>query len=659
MYWILKNKNSPCRIAKNSQGKPSETSVKSVFAKNKIISQGKKWKALLIVLFLVFSVNAFDMEAVKAETFNGVTVNTTTPGANTATTPGVNTTANSVNGKPQTATSTTAGTQVYQDKGSLDPTTGQMKKAAPNVDEGCTIGNFECYFKKLLIGVFNVCGWLFAIAATLFAWVIDPSSVSGANGVLNKQAVKDVWIMVRDLLNMTFILILLFAAFCTIFQVSKWNLKKVWLNILINALLVNFSFPIARFFIDVSNVAFYYLVNNMFSSTGTVTGNTIFAGLNASAKLGPLLAPETYSNYSVAYLIAMIIVVFLMGMTMMVVAALFVVRIVALAMLVMFSPVGFVGYIFPSTGGYADDWWKNLFSYSFFAPIMIFFMAVALRLTEALGRENFQTFISNANTNSDPNMAEWIASAAFYSIPVITMWIGIGVASSMKIKFANEVVKKVKEGGSWIANRPGAIGGWGWRKTGIPGGVKKGWENARKSGSILGFDNKFTQFALKDGREGREGGIASVMGKKRTDTFAAAYRKAGTKSHNTALEEDVKKAVENHDAETTAALRLDLAAGSVLHGAAMLPANRDKGVEYMSKYKQLMSDPIRKQEHEATVRQAALLTAAANPAVAAAHAAGDDVAKSAAIEAHVQQQIAATYGTMKTNYQAVKNVHKK
>jgi hypothetical protein len=48
-------------------------------------------------------------------------------------------------------------------------------------------------------------GWLFAAAATLFAVVVDPNNISGSKGILNKQAVKDVWIMVRDTLNMAFI----------------------------------------------------------------------------------------------------------------------------------------------------------------------------------------------------------------------------------------------------------------------------------------------------------------------------------------------------------------------------------------------------------------------------------------------------------------------
>jgi len=432
MNWILKNK-------KTASGKL----VDNNFAQNKIISQSKKAKALLVVLFLVCGLLFLSLNDVKAAA-DAATQNQTMPDF---------------------------ASQVFVNA-----------------------------IKAILIQVFSVCGWLFAIAATLFAWVIDPNNVSGANGMLNKQAVKDVWIMVRDLLNMTFILILLFAAFCTIFRVDKWNLKKVWLNILINALMVNFSFPIARFFIDISNVAFYYFVNHLFSSTGVVTGNSIFANLGEVSKFGSILQPEQYAKADISYIVAMIVLTFILGMTLMVIAALFVVRLIALTLLVMFSPVGFVGYIFPATSSYADKWWKQLFSYSFFAPIMIFMMAIALRIMEVMGNENFNSMLSNASANTT-EQANWIASASFFMIPIIILWMGMGMAKSIGIEGADKVVDSVKKGGKWIANAPG-------KYSGVYGATKKATEDFNKKGRLLGMK---VPLMGSEGREAREAAMAGFV----------------------------------------------------------------------------------------------------------------------------------------------------
>jgi hypothetical protein len=293
---------------------------------------------------------------------------------------------------------------------------------------------------------------------------------------------------------MTFILILLFSAFCTIFQVEKWNLKKVWLNILINALLVNFSYPIARFFIDISNVAFYYFVNKLFSPTGTVTGSGIFAMFGSASSIGEALKPAAFTQFPIAYQLAMIVVTFILGMTLFIIAALFIVRLMALTMLVMFSPIGFVGYIFPSTRSFADDWWKKLFAYSFFAPIMIFIMAIALRIAEELKVENISSMMSHASVNTTGAQTTWIAHMAFYFIPVIILWMGMGIAKSMGIAGAETVVGAVKSGGKWLANAPG-------KYSGIYGATKKAADDFNKKGKLFGGK---VPLMGNEGREARE-----------------------------------------------------------------------------------------------------------------------------------------------------------
>ncbi len=576
MNWILKNKNFS-----------SKNLLKTDFAKNKITKQNKNAKTFLVVLFLLilnvtFFVNFSKAQAAVCDCDNGALA----VGSTITITGGVNTwqdcnyqckaknlqrfNFNNTGWDSITSSSSTPLQKCIASGGTSLGTTGcsgcpsdkysdtngtcslksnqNSTNLASIYPEGtCSALDLECIFKKLLIGVLNVVGWLFGISATLFAWVIDPKNISGDTGVLNKQAVMDVWIMVRDTLNMAFILVLLFAAFCTIFQIDKWNLKKVWLNILINALLVNFSYPIARFFIDVSNVAFYYFVNNLFTSTKVVTGSGIFAMLAASSNIGTLLSPSGYANYDIGYLIAMIVILFIMGMTLLIIAGLFVVRIVALTMLIMFSPIGFVGYIFPSSASFADKWWKSLFSYSFFAPIMIFGMAIALKVTEAIGRENMSSFRSHASANvAANNDVSWIASAAFLVIPIVILWTVIGVAKSMGIAGADTIVDYSKKGGKWLANAPGHY-------SGVYGGTKKAYESARKDGKILGMQNWATKLAFKSGVADREAKFGGMF----TDG-KGGWTKAGNKLKDTANKEDIKKKVDDFDKTSNASLHSDI-----------------------------------------------------------------------------------------------------
>lgn len=437
MNRILKNKNLP-----------SESLMGKGVAENKNRLQGKRIGAIVAVLFFVFFVGLFFLDYSSALAVEG------------------------------DGTSTTSNTAV-----GTKPVDNEEKK-----ETSILAKPFIWAFQTMLVGVQSAVSWLLAIAATLFSWAIEPANISGPNGILNKQVVKDVWVMIRDLLNMTFILILLFAAFCTIFQVEKWNLKKVWLNILINALLVNFSYPIARFFIDVSNVAFYYFVNNLFSTTGgrPVTGNVIFAKFGASTELTKILTPANFTENDISFQIMMIVVTFLVGMTLLIVAALFIVRLIALTMLVMFSPIGFVGYIFPQTASFADKWWSQLFSYSFFAPIMIFVIALAIRIADALRLENMRSMMQYSSENTAAGQTNWIGHAAFFVIPVIILWMGMGIAKSMGIAGAETVVggaqKFSKWAGSMLTTKPAGLA---WKGAKMATGASAKWvdRNVLKSWS--------------------------------------------------------------------------------------------------------------------------------------------------------------------------------
>lgn len=403
-------------------------------------------------------------------------------------------------------------------------------------------------FKCLLYGVLQVFGWLLGVAAVLFGWIVNPDNVSGAQtGLLNHHAIKDVWFMVRDTLNMTFIMVLLFAAFCTVFQVDSWNLKKVWLNILINSLLVNFSFPIARLFIDISNVAMYYFLNNLF--TGQVGGGSnIMATFGNFSGISGLLIPKDYASASIAYLIAAIVVTFILATTMMVLAVLFLIRLIWLAVLLMFSPVGFVGYIFPETKHFASDWWNELFKNAFFGPIMVFMMMVAINMMKAFPSETIRA-VSVQNTPAGMDNA-WIGGAAFYAVPIAILWTAMGISQKMGVEGASFVVGAGKKWGGTVGNwvKNGAIGGakWATYKNPVARGIKEGGKEK------LGI-NRFIKWwkAPSKIEAGIKGGIVGV-GK-------AGGIRGGAKSELDKLQyAEVRDAVEEHKKNKTSHSQLAL-----------------------------------------------------------------------------------------------------
>lgn len=361
---------------------------------------------------------------------------------------------------------------------------------------------FTIAIKALLVGVLKVMSWLLTIATVIFAFVIEPKNVAF---IMENEGIYASWAMVRDFLNLGFILVLLYIAFCVIFQIGSYSdsWKKMLMMMVIMALLVNFSFPICRFVVDVSNITFYYLVNTGFPDG---KGDAIFTSITNDAGLGKILNGAS-ENFSIEYLIASIIFTFILAITLLVIAALFVVRIVAIGMLIIFSPIGIAGAAFPFSKKYASEWWDSLFKYSFFAPIMMFMILIATKIMEHAKSSSIRDITGrNLGAGQDPG---FLGTAAFFSIPVIILWYGMGMAQKFSIAGATEVTGMAKKASNWAKKLPMRGGKAFWKTTGVPGATKAGWDNFTKTGKMFG--KKLPGYGGSDALEAREASMAGFI----------------------------------------------------------------------------------------------------------------------------------------------------
>lgn len=287
-----------------------------------------------------------------------------------------------------------------------------------------TIGNLlegplGSVIRGLLIAVLYLVGLLLQVADTLFGWILN---IDNFKRVVDSPTIYVIWKQVRDLLNIAFILVLLYSAFCTILQIEKYSYKKLLLNLVIMALLVNFSFPITRFIIDTSNVLMYTITQTLLgtyasSTLGVISGNT---------GIGQIMHPA--EGATITFLIAAIIFSFILAITLLAVGILLVIRMIALALLIIFSPLAFVSTILSDTGGYSTKWWDNLFKYSFFGPIMIFVIYIA---TQMMGAMSSSQIDFAAMAQKDTISPQTIGIMAYFAMPIVLLWMGIGMAASM------------------------------------------------------------------------------------------------------------------------------------------------------------------------------------------------------------------------------------
>ncbi|MFA5994410.1 MAG: hypothetical protein WC823_05625 [Parcubacteria group bacterium] len=255
-------------------------------------------------------------------------------------------------------------------------------------------------------------GLLLNIALKLFSWAIDGETV---RGILTADPIYQTWTTVRDLCNIGFILILLFSAFATVFQYSKYNYKNILMWLVIMALLVNFSYPIALFIIDVSNSLMYTILGAQF---GSATGGSLVV---SSSDGSPFSAIQHYIDASDGHsetkvLLFMIIFVFILALTILALGLILFIRTIALAIIIILSPIGFVGTIINKDGG----WWGHLFKYAMAGPIIALVLLISIRLMAATAAQ--------PKFNDDVLNASIIDSAASFIMPIVILWMGMAMA---------------------------------------------------------------------------------------------------------------------------------------------------------------------------------------------------------------------------------------
>ena len=355
----------------------------------------------------------------------------------------------------------------------------EQETSIVNTQEG---GGFSGWFAIIIIkapiyGIFVVFGWFASAGLTLLEWVIKPENISGDAGLLNQPNIYNLWQFIRDFFNVFFIFALLYIAFTTVFQIQK-NFKKAILTLVLAALFVNFSYPITRALIDVTNVPMYFFFNQI---SGTDPAEHIFGSALSITEMKTILLPGSewggdieWTNTPVARFLLATIFMFVFAVTLFVLAIQFIIRLVAFMILLVFSSVGFVAFIIPGLKEYSDMWWKNFWKYALFGPAAALMLLVATRFFSAMGKGKADVFTSlshiSGNTSTEPT---FIASMAMFSFSIVILWFAIGLGQKMGLAGAASISGKGEKFAKWVGKKTydNPLG------RGLGGGIKERAEN--------------------------------------------------------------------------------------------------------------------------------------------------------------------------------------
>ena len=371
----------------------------------------------------------------------------------------------------------------------------------------------------VMTGIATVIGWIAFLISYVIGYVatvvIDVLIwVAQFNNIIGVAAVNQGWVIVRDLCNMFFILILLVIAFATILRQENYSAKKLLPKLLIMAVLINFSKTICGLIIDFSQVIMLTFVNGFAGSAGNfidLFGMRHYTSLDSADKAG-IGAIDTTAGIIAALVFAIIALIVLI-----VLLAVLVMRIIMLWIYIILSPIAFLASAFPSGQKYASQWWGEFSKNVVVGPVLAFFIWLALStissvkiitplpdtsscakgLTSIFCDQTFATFV--------------IGIGMLIGGLMITQQIG-GVGSGMAAKGLDWAKKSPMLLGKGTMK----VGGWGARKFAK---TKYGFQiNPFEIGR--GIKESFEEEKLHDLQAGRtrgkelleKGGIRGVLG---------------------------------------------------------------------------------------------------------------------------------------------------
>ncbi|MFM2340065.1 MAG: hypothetical protein RLZZ360_701, partial [Candidatus Parcubacteria bacterium] len=420
-------------------------------------------RALPLVLILCFFAIGIHLASAQGTIFDDP-LSPTGPANNPPNTGGT------VTGSGQTSGNSALDTYLNGDT-SYTETTQTAGNQGVTVTDGASCWNsaqgfFHCLATAFFGTFVAIAGYAFDAAINLFITQFGQMYIDFGVGAV----VEGVWGTVRDIFNLTFIFGLVYIGFQIILGINESSAKRTIPLLIVAALLVNFSLFIVKFVVDFANLTalqiynLFKAANTLNAGGGQASPGTVvdmlggdqpsisLAFLNTIG-LTSLLSHNPSSGVAdgvpLFYTFGMIVVFLVLIYVFFAAAILITIRFAALTFYMIFSPIMFLGWVFPGMKSYSDKFWSGLFGQAFFAPALLFMLYVTYRLSAGLAGPN----------RGDATLFQNQANAAGFAqfVPYLVLIVVFLMASLIVAKkMANQGASMVGKVNDWALGRAGS-----------------------------------------------------------------------------------------------------------------------------------------------------------------------------------------------------------
>lgn len=333
------------------------------------------------------------------------------------------------------------------------------------------------------------------------------------NNFSNAPVVTAGWALVRDTVNMFFVIVLIVIAFGTIFGHSKFKWQSQVPRLLLFAIVINFSKTLAGIMIDFGQVVMLTFANalreiaagniielfglnkvSQFSSTASAFDST--SGGSGAGGVELLL-----SNLAAIFILAWVLVIMLLLL------AILLYRVVALWILIVIAPLAWFagGAEILGSKAYAD-WWEQFKCLVAVGPIVTFFLWLALAVAgDGSAAEGFESTTAGSSTGFLTKIFEF---QSLMSLVVGSAMIMAGLQTAQKFcsamgsSFLGKSLGKAAAFGPAMAEvgKGAALKTFGWGARKVGGGARAVGRGAAAYGGAMAENVPGLRIATRRGR---------------------------------------------------------------------------------------------------------------------------------------------------------------
>ncbi len=259
---------------------------------------------------------------------------------------------------------------------------------------GCGNG-IIAFFGYLLMSILSL---FLRLAGLLLNWTLKYTVMDMAQNLKTMTGINVGWKVIRDLMNIAFIFMLVWEGIQMILGEGSAGAKKLITGVIIASVLINFSLFFTKVLIDASNIVTIGFYNAILGDKDADASVGLSNPIMRSLGLTSFYGTDSIQNFNnqagsdgtkiLILSLGASIIFLIAGFCFLAVAIMFIVRYLTLLLLLITSPIAYMGQALPFMKTYSKQWWETLNSQLLFAPIYMIMTWVVLTL---LASPNFTT----------------------------------------------------------------------------------------------------------------------------------------------------------------------------------------------------------------------------------------------------------------------------